>query len=182
MSRVLRGDREAYRELVLVYEPVIRRLALKYLRREEDAEDAVQEIFIKAYRSLGRFELNRRFLPWLYSVALNHLKTVYRRTRRIGDREVAEERAGDPSFASDRPADDPEHAALRRAAEEELRAAVDRLPPSLRDAVLLYYLQEASVDDVGEALGLGRENVKSKLHRARKRLREILESTATDRD
>lgn len=173
VSRVLRGETEAYREIVTAYEPVIRRLAVKYLRRQEDAEDAVQEIFLKAYRSLRSFELSRRFLPWLYSVALNHLKTVYRRTRRIDDREVAEDVTGEAS-------DDPEQAALDRAAQAELRAAVDRLPQSLRDVVVLYYLQEAPVEDVQEALGLGRENVKSRLHRARKRLREILQARATD--
>jgi RNA polymerase sigma-70 factor (ECF subfamily) len=174
VSRVLRGETEAYREIVRAYEPVVRRLAVKYLPREEDAQDAVQEIFLKAYRSLGSFRLDQRFLPWLYSVALNHLKTVYRRSRRIYDRE------GPQEFSAADERDGPEQAALEKAAQEEVRRAVDRLPDSLRDVVVLYYLQGAQVEDVQEALGLGRENVKSRLFRARKRLRGLLDPPATE--
>ncbi len=176
VSRVLRGDTEAYREIVRAYEPLVRRLAMKYLAREEDAQDAVQEIFLKAYRSLHSFRLDQRFLPWLYSVALNHLKTVYRRTRRVYDRE------GPHEFSAPDERDDPVQAAVEKATREEVRCAIERLPDSLRDVVVLYYLQEAPVEDVQEALGLGRENVKSRLFRARKRLRGLLEAPATEKE
>lgn len=175
VARVLQGDTEAYREIVSAYEPVVRHLAQKYLPREEDAQDAVQEIFLKAYRSLRKFDRERRFLPWLYSVALNHLKTVYRRTRRIQERETVHE------FPARGDAPDPAERAVENAEQEQIRRAVDRLPDSLRDVVVLYYLQEASVEDVQAALGLGRENVKSRLFRARKRLRELLDPDATGR-
>jgi RNA polymerase sigma-70 factor (ECF subfamily) len=178
VSRVLRGDNEAYRVLVEAYEPLVRRLAMKYLARSEDAEDAVQEIFVKAYRSLSSFRLDRRFLPWLYSVALNHLKTVYGKTRRIHDYETHHE--VEPSGDMGAGSEDPARIVAQRAAAEEIRRAVHRLPESLRDVVVLYYLQEASVEDVQEALGLGRENVKSRLHRARKELRKLLDPDATD--
>jgi RNA polymerase sigma-70 factor (ECF subfamily) len=178
VARVLQGDTEAYRVLVEAYEPVVRRLAIKYLARSEDAEDAVQEIFVKAYRSLSSFRLDRRFLPWLYSVALNHLKTVYGKTRRIYDYETHHEveHTGETGGATE----DPAHIVAERAAAAEIRHAVNRLPESLRDVVVLYYLQEASVEDVQEALGLGRENVKSRLHRARKELRKLLDPHATE--
>ena len=181
VARVLQGDTEAYRVLVEAYEPVVRRLALKHLARSEDAEDAVQEIFVKAYRSLSSFRLDRRFLPWLYSVALNHLKTVYGKTRRIYDHEAGHEvEQTGARGATGGEAEDPARIAAERAAVAEIRQAVNRLPESLRDVVVLYYLQEASVEDVQEALGLGRENVKSRLHRARKELRKVLDPHATE--
>ncbi len=173
VTETLRGNTDAFRSIVESYQPLIHHLAEKYLRDEDQMNDAVQEIFLKAYRSLSKFDQSRRFLPWLYSIALNYLKTMYRRTRKRNKTELSYE------LPIEDGRDDPESRSIQRETEHAIRKAVDGLPESLREVVVLYYLEGLSVEEVQEVLKLGRENIKSRLHRARKKLRTILEPDAT---
>lgn len=178
VSEVLRGNAEAYRFIIRRYRADMLRLSVFYLRTIEDAEDAVQDIFLKAYRSLHGFRLERRFRPWLYAVAVSCLKTRYRRLKNA--REARENCLQETV---------PELAPAYRIPEEEfernetitaVRGALTALPPKLREPAVLYYMEGLDVDQTAEALGLGRENVKSRLHRARKKLKEILTDRATE--
>ncbi len=176
VSATLRGDTDAFRTIVESYEPLLRHLSAKYLRDEDQRYDAVQEIFLKAYRSLEKFDRERRFMPWLYGIAVNYLKTVYRRNRKRTTNEVSY------VYPIEDERDNPESRSMQSATEETVRKAVDSLPKSLREVVILYYLEGLSVEEVKEILSIGKENVKSRLHRARKKLRIILEKDATDQD
>lgn len=171
VSRVLRGDTEAFRHLVEKYRPLVFRLCRSYMRDEEDAEDAAQEIFLRAYRSLNRFKLDKRFVNWLYAIALNHLKTRYGKINRL--------EVGKTALAADPPSPQrtPEEEHLRQETRRDIRAALVSLPPKLRDVTVLYYLEELPVAEIADITGLGTENIKSRLHRARKKLREYLEKT-----
>ena len=88
ISEVLRGNPDAFRAIVDKYRGLVFRLAAASLGSREDAEEAAQEIFVRAYRSLRSFRLGSRFLPWLYSIASNHLKTAAVRVHRVRDRLV----------------------------------------------------------------------------------------------
>jgi RNA polymerase sigma-70 factor (ECF subfamily) len=150
-------------------------LAYSYLGTHEDAQDAAQDAFVRVYNRLGSFQMHRRFLPWLYSVVLNHLKTRRGKVRRIRLRE--EQLAVDPEHR-----EDPLAEVINDERIQAVRVAVQDLPESLRAPVVLYYLEEMSVEEVCEVLDLGRENVKSRLFRARKALRKALEKHATDHE
>ncbi|HUV06467.1 MAG TPA: sigma-70 family RNA polymerase sigma factor, partial [Spirochaetia bacterium] len=78
----LRGDTSAFETIVKKYSSVVYSLAYRMLGNGEDAEEAVQEIFLRLYRSLSRFQLNRQFRPWLYSIAANYLRSLLRKKRR----------------------------------------------------------------------------------------------------
>ena len=175
VSDVLRGNVDAFRVIVDRYRGLVFRLALSSLGSREEAEEAAQEVFLRAFRSLRSFHLGNRFLPWLYSIASNYLKTKAVRVRRIQERLVrgGEERALAPEC------DDPQASTQRSQSLAEVREAVAALPPSIRDVVRLYYFEGMSVEQVGGALGIGGENVKSRLLRGRKKLREALEPDAT---
>ena len=178
ISDTLRGNPQAFRGIVHRYQPLVLRLSLSYLGSPEEAEDATQEIFLKAYLSLPRFRLERRFVPWLYSIAVNHLKSRYARIRRVQERRSPGDPADAIAAAAGRngiPEAALEAAELRRRVQEALRS----LPGGVRDAAVLYYSEGLDVASIAEALGIGLENVKSRLHRARKLLRTLLEEDAT---
>lgn len=171
---VLGGNVDAFSRIVQRHQARILGVCRSYLGSLEEAEDACQEIFFRAFRSLHRFRLDRRFRPWLYAITLNHLKGRYRKNallQSMRDR-VRKESVPEP--------EDPATALDRKQSQEAVRRAVESLPPGLRSVVILYYQEQLSVAQVGEILSLGKENVKSKLHRARKAMRSFLEHDATD--
>lgn len=170
ISEVLRGNPDAFRAIVDRYRGLVLRLAAASLGNREDAEEAAQEIFVRAYRSLRSFRLGSRFLPWLYSIATNHLKTAAVRAHRVRDRLV---RGVEDTLAA-QPDTDPQSSAARAQSLDEIRSAVASLPAPVREVVRLYYFEGMSVEQVGEALGIGRENVKSRLLRGRRKLGELL--------
>lgn len=170
VAEVLRGESRAFAVVVRRYHALLYGLALSYLGSPEEAEDATQEVLLKVYGALSRFRLDRRFLPWLYTIAVNHLRSrqkrvVSLRARRAGDDPDTLPAAAGPDLASED-------------TKERVREAVRSLPANLRDATTLYYLEGLDTAEVAEVLGLGLENVKSRLHRARARLRDLLASEA----
>ena len=174
VGRVLRGETEAFELIVREYQSRVLRICRAVVFSREDAEDAAQEVFYRTYRSLSSFRLDRRFTPWIVSIALNTAKSYYRKRGRI--------MSGIASAAAEglEATDSVEETGERALMEESVRAAVRHLPEKLRGVVVLYYLEEMNVTEVAEALNLGKENVKSRLHRARGVLRDILARDATD--
>jgi RNA polymerase sigma-70 factor (ECF subfamily) len=170
VHRALNGDAGAFRFLVLKYADRMLSFCRSRSPCEEDAADAAQETFARAYRSLRTFRLGSSFASWLFAIAANRTRTSW--ARRLADRTKAE-RAG--MEAAVREEADPELDVLRRIETERVRAAVSILPEDLRIAVELYYFAELSVGETARALNVGEEAVKSRLFRARKKLREVLE-------
>jgi len=174
IGEVLRGNKEAFRLIVERYKGLIVRLSASFLGNREEAEEAAQEIFLRAYRSLHRFSLDRKLLPWLYSIALNHLRSAYGRMRKREERTAAAEM----ELAAGGEAD-PQRLALEDYERSALRKAVDSLPPTLREVIVLYYYEEMHVETIGTILNIGTENVKSRLFRGRQKLRETLQKGTT---
>jgi RNA polymerase sigma-70 factor (ECF subfamily) len=167
VQETLRGDRKAFDEVVLRYTPLLYSLAFRLLRTREEAEEAVQEIFLRVYRALPQFRLGRRFHPWLYTIALNHLRTQRRkllRSRSLKTRPLDE--AQDVA-ASARPEADPAGAVERAEAERLAQAALERLPPRYREVFVLRQIEGLPVRDVAEILDLPEGTVKTFLHRGR---------------
>ncbi|MGA2612099.1 MAG: sigma-70 family RNA polymerase sigma factor [Spirochaetia bacterium] len=174
IGEVLRGNRDAFRLIVDRYKGLIVRLSLSFLGNREEAEEAAQEIFLRAFRSLHRFSLDKKLLPWLYSIAVNHLRSAYGRMKRRDERVAAVEvelAAGGES--------DPQRVVLADYERAALRQAVDSLPPTLREVIVLYYYEEMRVESISAVLNIGVENVKSRLFRGRQKLRETIHKSAT---
>ena len=179
VDKVLQGDREAFRVIVERYQSYLYRTAFAFLGSPEDAEDSLQEIFIKVYRYLGTFKLGNRFRPWIYTIALNHLRKQYKKKKNIIQFTPAE-----PEFLESLPDNSAGTNPLSVFEKKEIRAevnkAVNNLKGDLKEVVILYYINEMSVEEVAQTLKLGKENVKSRLFRARKILKNILKKDKTE--
>jgi RNA polymerase sigma-70 factor (ECF subfamily) len=171
VERARRGDVNAYEALLLEHERFAYRLAYLITRDAGDAEDALQDAFLKAFRALGRFRRGAAFRPWLLKIVTNEARTKSRSRRRhaaiatrVGERE--------PPPAVDA---SPESTLLTDELRHRLMAAVDRLPEKLRVVVTCRYLLELSEDETAAVLGVKRGTVKSRLSRALDKLELWLE-------
>ena len=174
VSEVLRGNPAAFRLIVERYKKLLYRLSFSFLGNHEDAEESTQDILMRAFRYLPRFSLEKRFLPWLYGIAVNQLRTAYARNRRRETRRQAWE-----STAEAGQAPDPQELLETAQSREGVRAAVASLPRILREPMILHYFEELSVATIAEILQIGEVNVKSRLLRGRRELRRKLEEGAT---
>ncbi len=170
VARVLSGDRDAFRSLVDRYGQRIAAFCGSRLRSEDEARDAAQEVFVRAYRSLGTFRRGESFPAWLFAIAANQLRTRFRVF--ASDRHKVEAAGSEAAAAASA---DPAEEAADAIRAQALRRAVAALPRDQRLPVELYYFGELSVAEVARALGLGEEAVKTRLFRARKALRIALE-------
>lgn len=170
VHRTLSGDAEAFRFLVLKYADRMLSFCRSRSASDEDAADAAQEAFTRAFRSLRTFRLGGSFAAWLFAIAANRTRTGW--LKRASERDKME-RAGFEAAAVRE--EDPEEDALRRIETERVRGEVKELPDDLRTAVEFYYFAELSITETAQTLNVGEEAIKSRLFRARKRLREALE-------
>lgn len=166
VQRVLDGDSGAYARLVGRYRDRYSRFAVHMLGSEEDAEEALQDTFLRAYRALGRCEDPERFGAWLYRILVNRCRTH-------GSRRGRRERTfvNDPvalGSASE------EHPAERGAWREEIEYALDRLDERQREAFLLKHVEDLSYEEMAELTGMGVSALKMRVKRACERLRELL--------
>jgi RNA polymerase sigma-70 factor, ECF subfamily len=154
------------------------RLALRITRNHQDAEDARQETFLKAYRHLDQFEGRSRFTTWISRIAINEgLMNLRKRndSRRVGLDEIAETAIeGDALVKLRRPIEDPEVNFTRRQLRGALNAAIAALRPLYRDVFVLRTVEELSTSETAKALGLTVSTVKTRLRRARIELRAYL--------
>ncbi|MBN2874195.1 MAG: sigma-70 family RNA polymerase sigma factor [Spirochaetales bacterium] len=167
VALVLGGDVEAFRVLVERYSDRVFGFCRARLGDDSDAEDAVQDVFIRAFRSLGAFDAGRSFVSWLFSIAANRVKSRY--AVRSSAATMVQRAGMEAAIAGEAAslAANPEQLALDRLSAEELRRAVAGLQPSYRAPVELFYFAGLSVADTASALGLGEEAVKTRLFRAR---------------
>src|SRR5437870_1257338 len=175
VDRARDGDVGAYEELVRRYQSLAGRTAYVITGGHADAQDAVQEAFVKAYYALGRFRSGSEFRPWLLRIVANEAINRRRAARRQANLVV---RAGD-----DRPPGDagpsPEGAAIAGEEQRELLAAISGLRPEDRLVIAYRYWFDLSEAEMAEALGCPRGTVKSRLSRALKRLRARVGSSLT---
>ncbi len=182
VSRAAEGDHEAFRVLVERYQGRAYGLALRVMRDEEQAKDVVQEAFLKAYRSLDRFEGRSSFYTWFYRVVMNLCIDAKRRQppgRMVewDEGHALETPVGSGLDAVDParqqasgPAGDLERAELR----ETIRCAIEELPDDARQTLLLREVDGLSYSEIAKSLGIPKGTVMSRLHHARRRLRALL--------
>ena len=176
VERARLGDSDAFRLLVERHGRAIFRLAYRITGNEEDAEDVVQETFLKAYREIDRYESRCSFSTWLYRIASNCSLDLIRK-RKI--REQKRERGPDPSrdILLSVPAANPgpDRALFSSQISESVRAALEELSSQERAAFVLRHFEGLSIEEIGQALGTGASATKHSIFRAVQKLRRSLE-------
>lgn len=177
VSALQAGDRKEFARLVDAYSAPIYRLALKMLSQDQDAEDVLQETFLKAYRSLPTFENRSSLSTWLYRIAVNEALMVIRKRdpNQVSIDEPVETEEGElePIDLVDWRAL-PEEELLTSEVRQVLDQAIARLPVTLRTVFILRDIEDLSVRETAQTLSLSETAVKTRLLRARLRLRELL--------
>jgi RNA polymerase sigma-70 factor (ECF subfamily) len=172
VERSRAGDRSAFEELVRRHADRLYAVVLRFVADADEAEDVTQEAFLRAWRSIGRFEGRSRFFTWIYRIGINEAK-------RRADRRPAPGAVGsiedspieDAPDWSEAPAFRAEQSDLRRVLEEAVRA----LPPEYRAPLILRDVEGLSTQEAAEVMELGEAAFKSRLHRARLAVRRAVD-------
>ncbi len=177
VAQVLAGERDSYRVLVERHSRAIFRLAFRMCGNEHDAEDIVQETFLRAYRRLHQFESRANFGTWLHRVAVNcaldHLRRVRRRTEDLQTPLRQEE--ADPLQSYPSAAPGPERLLFSVEVKKKLEGAMVELSGRERAAFVMRHFDGCSIEEIGRALGIRGNTAKNAIFRAVRKLREALE-------
>lgn len=174
VTQAAAGSREAFDELVRRYRRSVYNLVRALTGGDDDAEDLVQDVFVRAFRAIEGFRGDSAFKSWLYRIAVNVVHTHLQRRRTREPFSAA--RAGETSLSDVPDADDLESAVLRRQAIERALAS---LPEQLRVLVVLRDVHGLKYDEIAKIVKSPRGTVESRLFRARQQLRPMLESLVT---
>ena len=167
------GSQEAFRELVVRFERPVYSLVVRMVQDAGTAEDLAQEVFIKAFRRLDTYDPERKLSSWLFKIAHNTTIDFLRRHAPETvplEAEKEDDRGSLSAVLSDESSENPAAAAERRDMGRALERSISRLRTEYREAVVLFYLEGASYQDICEATGLPLGTVKTNLHRARNEL------------
>ena len=169
LERCRKGDERAWVELVNRYWGLAFRIAYRILRNKEDAEDAVQEAFVQVFRSLPTFQHRSNFRTWFYRIVVRVAMA------RLPTEPVEPLEEGVEAEILECAHEDPEKIILVREKEQILDWAIQQLPPDWRTVLVLREVEGLSYAEIAEILGIPIGTVESRLFRARKKLRQILE-------
>ena len=176
LVQALEGDDEAFTRLVETYQRPVYNLCYRMLGTAGEAEDAAQEAFLRAYKSLGRYDPKRSFATWLLSIASHYCIDQLRKRRfttfSIDDEDHAWLEPPDPG-------PNPEASLGIREKQAEVQALLEHLSPKDKSAVVMRYWYNYSYEEIADALSLTVSAVKSRLHRARRELANQWQSQQT---
>ena len=172
ISRVLKGDQQAYAGLVSRYQNYVYTLTLRFTKNREDAEEVSQDIFIKAYRSLADFRGASKFSTWLYTI-VNTTCITFLRKKRMEVHSLDNEKVFEV-------ADSVDSGMRANMVEQKSRVAmvnnaIEMLNPDDAEVLTLFYKGEQSLEEIAIILGIEANTAKVRLHRARTRLKEKME-------
>ncbi|HZI54716.1 MAG TPA: sigma-70 family RNA polymerase sigma factor [Chitinophagaceae bacterium] len=172
ISRVLKGDQQAYAGLVTRYQNYVFTLALRFTKNREDAEEVSQDIFVKAYRALADFRGGSKFSTWLYTI-VNNTCITFLRKKRLEVHSLDNEKVFEVADSMD---------SGMRANQVEQKSrlamvnnAITMLNPDDAEVLTLFYKGEQTLEEIARILGIEANTAKVRLHRARTRLKEKME-------
>ena len=176
IRKVLSGDRDVYAGLVSRYQNYVFTLVLRFTKNREDAEEISQDVFVKAYRSLADFRGESKFSTWLYTI-VNTTSITFLRKKKLEvyslDNENVFEKAdsADSGFSANQ--------VEQKSKINMVNKAIAMLNPDDAEIITLFYKAEQSLEEIGMILGLESNTAKVRLHRARTRLKEKMETHFT---
>jgi RNA polymerase sigma-70 factor (ECF subfamily) len=178
VDRVLNGDRDAFQMLVERHSRSVFQLGYRMTGNQEDAEDIVQETFLRAFRNLKRYESRSSFSTWLYRIAANYSLDMLRSRRRFVDCERRDDSAGWlDGIVSQYPS--AHQLAFSGQIRNNIEKAMNELTVVERTAFILRHYQNFSIEQIGAALGVGENAAKHSIFRAVRKLRRALEPLVT---
>lgn len=172
-QRAAKGDPAAFEEIVDRYQKMIYNVCLSKLRSREDALDVSQDTFLCAYRAIGSFRGDSKLSSWLYRICINCVVNHQRKKESIVSAEKDEDGVGLELPDTDE-GSDPQTALEKRERIRAIRRAIDSLPDESRQIVILREYENLSYQEIADMLGLEVGTVKSRLNRAREKIKKIL--------
>ncbi len=178
IARILAGEKELFHELIQPYERMVYLTLFSIIKNETDAEDGAQEAVINAYRHLASFRGEAKFSTWLTTIAINEGRKRLRKSKGTAEQSIEEQEESHEGDFTPAPLTDwreiPLEALERKELREALRVAVAELPDIYRQVFTLRDLEELSIEETAQALGINPGAVKVRLHRARMMLQKRL--------
>ena len=177
ISRVLKGEQNAYAELVNRYQAYVFTLVLRMIKTREDAEEVAQDVFIKAYRSLADFRGESKFSTWLYTIA-NTTSITFLRKKKLDVHSLDNEKVFEVADSKD--------SGFRATLVEQksrvnmVNEAIAMLSPDDAEIITLFYKAEQNLEEIARILRLETNTVKVRLHRARTRLKDKMEKNFSE--
>lgn len=177
IDRVRSGEKEAYRLLVERHSRNVFRLAFRMTGNEQDAEDVVQETFLRAYRQLKNYESRASFATWLFRIAANYSLDLIRSRNRHHENREAGSPEGEFDMMQSIPAQSPtpDRLAMSGQVQERITGALRNLTAQERTAFILRHYEGLSIEEIGNTLGTGSNATKHSIFRAVQKLRRSLE-------
>jgi RNA polymerase sigma-70 factor, ECF subfamily len=175
VSRARGGDSDAFRLLVERHSRTIFKVAYRMTGNEHDADDVVQETFLRAYKQIGRFEERANFGTWLHRIAINCSLDLLRARGRHDKHHIHESEDGEMSRTIETTDPQPDRLLLSAELQKHVLAALERLSGNERTAFVLRHFEGMPVEEIGRTLGIQVNATKNTIFRAVRKLRESLE-------
>jgi RNA polymerase sigma-70 factor (ECF subfamily) len=174
------GDDRAFETAVRTFGGRMLAVAMRYLQHQQDAQDAVQDAFLSAFKAIGRFEGNSRLATWLHRITVNAALMKIRKRKRTRETPIEDLL---PAYDADGHRADPaaqwavtfDTAIQDRETRDLVRQSINKLPETYRTVLLVRDIEELSTEEAAELLGISPGAVKTRLHRARQALRTLLD-------
>ena len=177
ISRVLKGEQNAYAELVNRYQAYVFTLVLRMIETSEDAEEVAQDVFVKAYRSLADFRGESKFSTWLYTIA-NTTSITFLRKKKLDVHSLDNEKVFEVADSKD--SGFRANLVEQKSRVNMVNEAIAMLSPDDAEIITLYYKAEQNLEEISRILRLATNTVKVRLHRARTRLKEKMEKNFSE--
>lgn len=172
IQQVLQGNQQAFAVLVSRYQQLVFTIVLRYISNREEAEELAQDVFVKAYRYLADFKGQSRFSTWLYTITqttcLSFLRKKPDQSTLLEEEHLVQ--------VTDQQSHSVQDSAEKKETAMLIHTAINRLSASDAQIIMLFYKAEQSLEEIAQILGIPANTVKVKLHRARQRLKEIMET------
>ena len=177
ISRVLKGEQNAYAELVNRYQAYVFTLVLRMIKSREDAEEVAQDVFIKAYRSLADFRGESKFSTWLYTIA-NTTSITFLRKKKLDVHSLDNEKVFEVADSKD--SGFRANLVEQKSRVNMVNEAITMLSPDDAEIITLFYKAEQNLEEISRILRLETNTAKVRLHRARTRLKEKMEKNFSE--
>ena len=173
----LKGDQAAFAELVELYQEKLYHMAYRMLNNRQEAEDVVQDTFLRVYNNLERYDTSMKFSTWIYRIATNLSIDRLRKRKPVYSLDAESSEYEGLDGYSMIPSDNrtPESEMLISETQRIIHQAIDTLPPKYKTVMILRYIHELSLQEVGDILDMPVTTIKTRVHRGREFLRKKLE-------
>lgn len=172
--QTLNGDLAAYEELVNRYKNQVYAIVFRIIGHAQEAEDLSQEVFLTVYQKIYQFDCSKRFAPWLFRIATNTSISALRKRKKVVMVNFDEAYIAPMDHYASVQGGDPHSMFEQRELHREIDEAIMALPENYRVVISLRYQMDLNNQEIAEVLGVSKENVEVKVHRARRALQKIL--------